>query len=716
MTNDLLATIVVTPRERYSTALRCLPHLVANTKTPHRLVYVAGNAPAYIAEFLDRTCRTHGYDLELRNRFLAPNEARNIGLRRVTTKYVVFLDNDVLVEPGWLEALVTCAEETGADVVGALCLYGEPDDGLVHTAGGDLLFHEEGDRYRIEERHRHTNASLKIKPLELARSRCHYTEFHCVLIRHDLFDRIGPLDERIVSAAEHIDLALLLRAHGGEAFVEPSAVVSYLPDADHVLSDAGFFRVRWSDEWFASTMAHFAEKWRLDPGSSFFRDYVSFTRRQQEICRLPRSGLRPMTDVTMHHHPFAQTVLQLAAHMSSLGYPVWNIETALEAYDTAAVLFDGIYRESGKTFLAHAVGTASVLAAHGAPVNVIVAGLLHAAYPLGRFPANVEGSLAGARRWLSQRIGVRAEAQMFEYFALTFETTKAAVLEGEPDRLRLPLAYAVLMRIANSIEDYLDAGPLHARDPRDTLARNAAQNERWWPAYRRVAGLLGCDAMLDLLSRLHDEASRRTLEYAPPQPTVAANYVFLPESRQAVARAVERASRETHPRETRHDRTPILARLRPALGPLLRRFDARELVVQHGAVIQKDEELDLMTLVTGPEQWSYSALLPLDPDDRIEGHAILKVALSVFEGRLGVGVLWKDSSTEFLLSEQSVEVGGPIELLFALPEVREAGCLVFRPWAPQRTKARIAEIALHARVDSGETSSDAPAASRMPPS
>lgn len=46
--------------------------------------------------------------------YLSPNHARNIGLSDVDTKYLVFVDNDVIFFPGWLQALVTCAEETNA--------------------------------------------------------------------------------------------------------------------------------------------------------------------------------------------------------------------------------------------------------------------------------------------------------------------------------------------------------------------------------------------------------------------------------------------------------------------------------------------------------------------------------------------------------------------------------------------------------------------------
>src|SRR5262245_51872762 len=121
-------TVVVTPRERYSTARRALESIAANTSGDWRLVYVAGGAPPDVREYLSETCARHGFQLILRPRFLAPNVARNLGLAMADTRYVAFLDNDVVVEPGWLAELVRCAEEEAADLVGPLCLAGEPAD------------------------------------------------------------------------------------------------------------------------------------------------------------------------------------------------------------------------------------------------------------------------------------------------------------------------------------------------------------------------------------------------------------------------------------------------------------------------------------------------------------------------------------------------------------------------------------------------------------
>jgi GT2 family glycosyltransferase len=47
-------------------------------------------------------------------------------ISQTSGKYVVFIDNDVLVTPGWLGSLVRRTEETGAWLVGALYCFGEP--------------------------------------------------------------------------------------------------------------------------------------------------------------------------------------------------------------------------------------------------------------------------------------------------------------------------------------------------------------------------------------------------------------------------------------------------------------------------------------------------------------------------------------------------------------------------------------------------------------
>ena len=169
-------TIVVTARERYSPVYKTLPVLVANTSSPHRLVCVVGGAPPAVQEFIASICNPRGYELILADEFLPPNAARNLGLSRATTEYVVFLENDVVVEPHWLEALIGCAIEEQADLVGPLCLIGDPANLDVHAMGGRLAVERRPDGLYLQEAHHSGEISLRASPRQLSRLSVDYSE------------------------------------------------------------------------------------------------------------------------------------------------------------------------------------------------------------------------------------------------------------------------------------------------------------------------------------------------------------------------------------------------------------------------------------------------------------------------------------------------------------------------------------------------------------
>ena len=84
-------------------------------------------------------------------------------------------------------------------------------------------------------------------------------------------------------------------------------------------------------------------------------------------------------------HDYAQTNLQLYRQLAERGYPTSEIASVARAYELGLRLFPGTYRGSGKPFLAHLVGTASILSTLQARMPVIAAGLLHSVYTHGEF-------------------------------------------------------------------------------------------------------------------------------------------------------------------------------------------------------------------------------------------------------------------------------------------------------------------------------------------
>jgi glycosyltransferase involved in cell wall biosynthesis len=268
------------PRERFSYSQHSLESIYTNTQPPFSLVYVDGGSPTTIRRYLERAAQEKGFKLIRRAHYLSPNQARNLGAEGVSSDFVVFIDNDVLVEPGWLQKLLACADETGAWIVGPVYCVGDPAKRIVHMAGGDAHIVEEGGKRIYREQHRLTGRRLPELGPDLHRCESELAEFHCMLIRTSVLKRLGPLDERLLCSREHIDFCMLAREAGGTVFLEPSAVVSYMVPPPFALYDIPFYLLRWSDEWGFMTVRHFHRKWRLDnPDHEVIEKWIRAQRR-----------------------------------------------------------------------------------------------------------------------------------------------------------------------------------------------------------------------------------------------------------------------------------------------------------------------------------------------------------------------------------------------------------------------------------------------------
>jgi GT2 family glycosyltransferase len=265
-------TIVVVPREQFSKARASLESLYTATSTPFALVYVDGNSPPRLRQYLAEQAAARRFTLLRTERYLTSNEARNLGVRQVRTKYVAFVDNDVIVQPGWLEALLRCAEETGAWVVGPLIRVDRGGVSVVHYTGAQIQIVEGMGRRRLEYTPRISPRPQAEAPT-LRREQFDLVKFYCVLVRTDVFERVGPLDEAVRCFFEPADFALSIRAAGGSVFFEPAAVATHTLPPPLPFSDTPYFLLRWSNAWLRPTVRHFARKHGLDPDDSGLRSH-----------------------------------------------------------------------------------------------------------------------------------------------------------------------------------------------------------------------------------------------------------------------------------------------------------------------------------------------------------------------------------------------------------------------------------------------------------
>jgi GT2 family glycosyltransferase len=377
-------SVIVVPRERFSRTNDALAQLIARTPKIAELIFIDGGSPAHYQKEFAKTLSARAHKTVRRDAYLYPNEARNLGAAQATpsSRYLAFIDNDVLVEPNWLEALLECAEETGADVVGPLYQEGDPAKRIVHMAGG--LYREiDTPSGRIAfERHRFAHQPFEKVSSGIRRREVDYVEGHCLLVRRDAFEGVGRFDETILTISEYLDLCLRVRERGGQIFAEPRSIVTY-PWADKLtLADIPFFLKRWSVEETRQSCDAIARKRGLRGDCELFAYGIEFVRHHRNRLALfdPNAewnaGQRSYRDADV----IADTPAALSQLLEDMGY---SIEAKNQA-DQVLQAVTGKIAEMGASdsaVLPSAIGAAAHIVHSAGHVLIVTAALL-ASYSL----------------------------------------------------------------------------------------------------------------------------------------------------------------------------------------------------------------------------------------------------------------------------------------------------------------------------------------------
>ena len=161
--------------------------------------------------------------------------------------------------PGWLAALERCAEETGADIVSPVTCIGRPLHSLIHHAGGSAAIIERDGRRLFLEHQGEELMRLEDIRDRLVRAPTGTCEFHSVLVRSTVFERHGLLDENLMTSYDHTDLSMKVNEAGGTIYLEPAAVVTYVPKKLE-WRELPFFMLRWNRHRARHTVSSFLAK------------------------------------------------------------------------------------------------------------------------------------------------------------------------------------------------------------------------------------------------------------------------------------------------------------------------------------------------------------------------------------------------------------------------------------------------------------------------
>lgn len=205
-------SVIIPVHNNWLLTQNCLRSLVLHPSTVEREIIVVDDAssdetPQRLSEIEDiRIVR-----LDENVGFL---RAVHAGFQQATAPYVVLLNNDTIVRPQWLDALVeTLDHDETVGMVGSVLLY---PNGLMQEAGSAIF--NDGTGVNVGKRDRAYRDIYKT-PHEVD-----YCSGASLLIRRTLWDQIGGFDLNFAPAYyEETDLSFATRAAGYRVFLQPKS-------------------------------------------------------------------------------------------------------------------------------------------------------------------------------------------------------------------------------------------------------------------------------------------------------------------------------------------------------------------------------------------------------------------------------------------------------------------------------------------------------------
>lgn len=143
----------------------------------------------------------------------------NIGAQHSKGEYLVFLNNDTVITPGWLEYLYkTISVDPGIGLVGSKILY---MDGRLQEAGGIIYKDGSGCNYGKTD-HPDRYQYNYVRDVD-------YCSGASIILRKKLFDDLGGFDELYAPAYyEDTDLAFKVRGRGLRVLYQPRSVIYHI--------------------------------------------------------------------------------------------------------------------------------------------------------------------------------------------------------------------------------------------------------------------------------------------------------------------------------------------------------------------------------------------------------------------------------------------------------------------------------------------------------
>lgn len=252
-------TVVMLTYNRWDLTKEAL-RLLAEVTEPRYEVVIVDNAST--DGTLDELAHISGATVLRNPRNFGFGPANNQGAAMARGKYLLLLNSDAWVRPGWLEPLLEVADaDRGIAAVAPKLLY---PDGRLQEAGSIL--------WRDARVRQYGDGDVANRPEYNFRRTVDYASAACLLVRRSAFNAVGGFDPRFAPVYyEDVDLCLALAAGPGRVVYQPRSVVEHVRGASstggvqsaRIERNRRLLRARWRDLLDRRP----PESWRVQPSA-----------------------------------------------------------------------------------------------------------------------------------------------------------------------------------------------------------------------------------------------------------------------------------------------------------------------------------------------------------------------------------------------------------------------------------------------------------------
>ena len=277
LTGQPKVSILIPNYEHVAELKTCLESIYSKTTYPNFEIIVIENnskSPETFAYYKEIEARWENLKVITWDSYFNYSAINNFGAKYAEGEYLLLLNNDTeIITPDWIQEMLMFAQREDVGAVGAKLYY--PDDTVQHAGLGIGLLTLAGHLHRNFDRNHPGYMGRLIYAQDLSA-----VTAACVMVRRDVWDELGGLDETFEVAFNDVDLCMRIRKAGYLIVWTPFAELYHYESKSRGSDEAPEKRKR-----FLGEVARFQTRWakELAAGDPYYNPNFTLDKEDFSI-------------------------------------------------------------------------------------------------------------------------------------------------------------------------------------------------------------------------------------------------------------------------------------------------------------------------------------------------------------------------------------------------------------------------------------------------